>query len=417
MGKTEICVKKFGGTSVGSVERIDSVAERILNDSKKDPRPTVIVASAMSGETNRLVDLANRTHMGYRGPAYDMLVASGEQVSIALLTMALEKKGLKAKPYLAYQLGIKTDSMYSRARIKEINTDMIMKDIQNGIIPVVAGFQGVDEFDNITTLGRGGSDTSAVALAVALKASECEIYTDVPGVFTADPRIVPKAHKIDKLCFEEMVEMASLGSKVLHIRSVEIAAKFQVKLHVRSTFELTEGTWIMNETDFDMESPVVTSVTHDTNTAIFKLAPLPGGANVLADLFTALSEKGIVVDVISQSELSQGQQLAFSVPVDDIFPTRQIVEKKFSAGLSSAGLSSKVDCSVMDDVSKVSIVGVGMRNHPGVAAKFFEVLAKHNISIHLVTTSEIKVSAIVDRKDLEVAAKALHTAFGLDATP
>jgi aspartate kinase len=406
MSKTEICVKKFGGTSVGSVERIDSVAERILNESKVDPRPCVIVASAMSGETNRLVDLASKVHFGYKGPAYDMLVASGEQVSIALLAMALEKKGLKAKPYLAYQLGIKTDSMYSRARIKEIKTEMIMKDIENGIIPVVAGFQGVDEFDNITTLGRGGSDTSAVALAVALKASECEIYTDVPGVFTADPRIVPSAHKIDKLCFEEMVEMASLGSKVLHIRSVEIAAKFQVKLHVRSTFESTEGTWIMSENDFSMESPVVTSVTHDANTAIFKLAPLPGGAKVLADLFTQLSVKGIIVDVISQSELGDlGQQLAFSVPVEDILPTKQIIEKSFP----------KVDCTVMDDVSKVSIVGVGMRNHPGVAAKFFEVLAKHNISIHLVTTSEIKVSAIVDRKDLEQSAKVLHTAFGLDA--
>ncbi len=407
MGKTEmsqICVKKFGGTSVGSVERIDSVAERILNESKVDPRPTVIVASAMSGETNRLVDLANKTYLGYRGPAYDMLVASGEQVSIALLAMALEKKGLKAKPYLAYQLGIKTDSMYSRARIKEIKTDVLMRDIKNGIIPVVAGFQGVDEFDNITTLGRGGSDTSAVALAVALKAAECEIYTDVPGVYTADPRLVPTAKKINKLCFEEMVEMASLGSKVLHIRSVEIAAKFQVKLHVRSTFESTEGTWIMSENDFDMESPVVTSVTHDANTAIFKLAPIPAGANTLADLFSDLSQKGIVVDVISQSELSQGQQLAFSVPLEDIIPTKQILEKKFP----------QADCTMMDDVAKVSIVGVGMRNHPGVAAKFFDVLAKHNISIHLVTTSEIKVSAIVERKDLEKAAKSLHSAFGLD---
>lgn len=408
MGKKEICVKKFGGTSVGSVERIDSVAERILNESRIDSRPSVIVASAMSGETNRLVDLANKTHLGYRGPAYDMLVASGEQVSIALLAMALEKKGLRAKPYLAYQLGIKTDSMYSRARIKGIKTDMIMRDIENGIIPVVAGFQGVDEFDNITTLGRGGSDTSAVALAVALNASECEIYTDVPGVFTADPRLVTNAHKINKLCFEEMVEMASLGSKVLHIRSVEIAAKFQVKLHVRSTFESTEGTWIMSENDFTendtMESPVVTAVTHDANTAIFKLAPLPSGANVLADLFSQLSVKGIVVDVISQSQMPEGQQLAFSVPVEDVLATHQIVEKSFK----------RIDCVVMDDVSKVSIVGVGMRNHPGVAAKFFEVLAKHNISIHLVTTSEIKVSAIVDRKNLETAAKALHNAFGLD---
>jgi aspartate kinase len=408
MKQTEICVKKFGGTSVGSVERITAVSQRILEESQKDSRPTVIVASAMAGETNRLVDLANKTNMGYRGPAYDMLLASGEQVSIALLTMALEQKGLKAKPYLAHQLGIKTDSMYSRARIKEIKTDLIMKDIENGIIPVVAGFQGVDEFDNITTLGRGGSDTSAVALAVALKASECEIYTDVPGVFSADPRIVPKAKKIHQLSFEEMVEMASLGSKVLHIRSVEIAAKFKVKLHVRSTFETTEGTWIMNDSDLSMESPVVTSVTHEANTAIFKLGTLPNGTDVLANLFAKLAEKGIVVDVISQSELEKGnndgQRLAFSVPVEDILPTKELISKTFP----------KVDCSVMDNVAKVSIVGVGMRNHPGVAAKFFKVLADCKVPIHLVTTSEIKVSAIIDRGDLEKSAKELHASFGLD---
>ncbi len=404
MGKTEICVKKFGGTSVGSVEKIDAVAERILKEQEKSKQPTVIVASAMSGETNRLIDLANRTYLGYRGPAYDMLVASGEQVSISLLTMALEKKGLKAKPYLAYQMGIKTDSMYSKARIREIKTDLIMKDIEKGIIPVVAGFQGVDEFDNITTLGRGGSDTSAVALAVALNASSCEIYTDVPGVFTADPRLVPKARKIDKLFFEEMVEMASLGSKVLHIRSVEIAAKFQIKLHVRSTFEQAEGTWIMSEKDFSMESPVVTAVTHDANTAIFKLAPLKSGAGVLADLFNNLSELGIVVDVISQSQLSDGQHLAFSVPSEDILPARNFIEKQYS----------EVDCAVMDNVAKISIVGVGMRNHPGVAAKFFETLAKHNISIYLVTTSEIKVSAIIEKEHLQSAASVLHSAFGLD---
>lgn len=403
---SNICVKKFGGTSVGSTERIEAVADRILKEREKDSRPYVIVASAMAGETNRLVDLANRTYLGFRGPAYDMLLASGEQVSIALLSMALEKKGLKAKPYLAHQVGIKTDSMYSRARIKEIKTEPLMKDIQSGIIPVVAGFQGVDEFDNITTLGRGGSDTSAVALAVALKAQDCEIYTDVPGVFSADPRIVPKAKKIPSLCFEEMVEMASLGSKVLHIRSVEIAAKFQLKLQVRSTFEMTEGTWIMNENELNtsMESPVVTAITHDTQTAIFKLVPLPQGAEVLAQLFARLSEKGIVVDVISQSEIDQGQRLAFSVPVEDIIQTKQVISEFFP----------KVDTTVLDQVSKVSIVGVGMRNHPGVAAKFFNVLAQNKVPIHLVTTSEIKVSAIIDRKDLEKSAQALHSAFGLD---
>jgi aspartate kinase len=401
---SNICVKKFGGTSVGSTERIEAVADRILKEREKDPRPYVIVASAMAGETNRLVDLANRTYLGFRGPAYDMLLASGEQVSIALLSMALEKKGLKSKPYLAHQIGIITDSMYSKARIREIKTDLLMKDIESGVIPVVAGFQGVDEFDNITTLG--GSDTTAVALAVALKAQDCDIYTDVPGVFSADPRIVPKAKKIPTLCFEEMVEMASLGSKVLHIRSVEIAAKFQLKLQVRSTFEMSEGTWIMNEKDLNsnMESPVVTAITHDAQTAIFKLVPLPSGTDVLAQLFTKLSEKGIVVDVISQSELDKGQRLAFSVPVEDIIQTQKIVTEFFP----------KTDVTVLDNVSKVSIVGVGMRNHPGVAAKFFSVLAQNKIAVHLVTTSEIKISAIIDREDLEKSAQTLHTAFGLD---
>lgn len=406
MDKTRISVKKFGGTSVGSVERIAAVADRISAEIQSpQKKPTVIVASAMAGETNRLVELANKVSLGYRGPAYDMLLASGEQVSIALLAMALEKKGLRAKAYLAHQLGIVTDSMYSRARIKEIKTDLLLKDLSMGVIPVVAGFQGVDEFDNITTLGRGGSDTSAVALAVALRADECEIYTDVPGVFSADPRIVPKAKKINKMGFEEMVEMASLGSKVLHIRSVEIAAKFQVKLHVRSTFEASEGTCIMNDNELLLESPVVTSITHDANTAIFRLFPLPPGTGTLADLFTQLSEKGIVVDVITQSEIGQDQRLAFSVPTEDIVSTKNLLSQKFP----------NVECSLIEDVAKISIVGVGMRNHPGVAAKFFQVLAENKIPVHLVTTSEIKVSAIIDKKNLEKAAKNLHTHFGLDA--
>lgn len=402
---SNICVKKFGGSSVGSIERIEMVANRILQEKKKDPRPCVIVASAMAGETNRLVDLANRTYLGFRGPAYDMLLASGEQVSISLLAMALEKKGIQAKPYLAHQIGIITDSLYSKARIREIKTDLLERDIQKGITPIVAGFQGVDEFDNITTLGRGGSDTSAVALAVALKASSCEIYTDVPGVFSADPRIVPQAKKIDRLCFEEMIEMASLGSKVLHIRSVEIAAKFHLPMQVRSTFELSEGTWIMSEKEMGiMESPAVSAVTHDAHTAIFRLKNLPKGGTILANLFEELSKKEIVVDVISQTETEGVQRLEFSVPVEDILQTRSVVESK----LPQAQLE------ILDQVSKVSIVGVGMRNHPGVAAQFFRVLSNLDIPIHLVTTSEIKVSAIIDRGQLEKAAQSLHASFGLD---
>lgn len=395
-------VKKFGGTSVGSLERIHNVAARVLRE-KQDGKPVVVVVSAMSGETNRLVEMAESIYPGHRGAAYDMLLASGEQVSVSLVSLALEKLGARAKPYLAHQLGIITDSMYSRARIQKINTQAIQKDLESGFIPVVAGFQGVDEFDNITTLGRGGSDTTAVALAAALDASECEIFTDVPAVFSADPRLVPKAREISKLSFEEMIEMASLGSKVLHIRSVEIAAKYNVRIHVRSTFENREGTWVVPEGEA-MENPMVSSVTHESSTSVLKFFPLPLKTHCLAEIFEDLAKAGIVIDIITQSHNETNQRLAFSLPNEDVSTALKIVQGKWP----------EVKHELLNQVSKISIVGVGMRNHPGVAAKFFRTLAEAEIGVHLVTTSEIKVSAIINRDKLSVAAQALHSAFQLD---
>lgn len=383
----------------------------------------------MSGETNRLIALAEKIDPDYRGSAYDMLIASGEQVSISLLAIALQKRGIKAQPLLAYQLGIRTDSTFAKARIQSIDTDPIFNIVASGAVPVVAGFQGVDEDDNITTLGRGGSDTTAVALAAAIQGRakcDCEIYTDVPAVFTADPRLVEKAREIPYLSCEEMMEMAALGSKVLHIRCVEIAAKYHVKVHLRSTFEEREGTWILpdtqdqaagqldrqssikgsNKMNIQIEQPVVSAVTHDANTAVFKLFPVPSGPDFLARLFDTLAKKGVVVDIITQSETSEGQRLAFSVTKEDIPLSRQAL-KDF--------VDKAEQVTLIENMAKLSVVGVGMRNHPGVAARFFAVLAKTGVPIHLVTTSEIKISAVIDQAKLKEAAQALHTEFGLDA--
>lgn len=398
-----VVVKKYGGTSVASVERIQNVARRVIEDSKRGQMPVVVV-SAMAGETNRLVQLAKETFSEYRGPSYDMLLASGEQVAVSLLSMAFESMGQPAKPYLAHQLNIRTDSMHSRARIITIDADILHRDIEKGIIPVIAGFQGVDDKGSITTLGRGGSDTTAVAVAAALKLRECEIYTDVPAVYSADPRLVPKAREIQKLSFEEMLEMASLGSKVLHSRSVEIGAKHSVMIHVRSTFENREGTWIVPEGNI-MENAVVSSVTHETNTSVITIHPVEKGTQVLSDLFEDLSAQGVVIDIISQSDVVDGQRLSFSVSDDDREQARKIAQKRFP----------KSEVKVMDQVAKVTIIGVGMRNHPGVAARFFKTLSRLGVQVHLVTTSEIKVSAVIDREKLTTSAQALHTAFGLDA--
>jgi aspartate kinase len=401
---SQAVVKKFGGTSVGSVERIEHVA-RLIATERAAGRQPVVVASAMAGETNRLVALGNDIDPQYRGPAYDMLVASGEQVSIALVVIALGKLGVPAKPLLAYQLGIETDNVYSKARIRHIDTKEVKSLLAQNVVPVIAGFQGVDEGLNITTLGRGGSDTSAVAIAAALGLPVCEIYTDVPAVFSADPRLVPKAREILRLSFEEMMEMASLGSKVLHVRSVEIGAKHGVRIHVRHTFQEREGTWIVPEGEI-MENPVVSAVTHDAGTIVFKLQPIPGESVFLAELFTSLAQKGVSVDIISQSELDRGFRLAFSVTAEDE-PLVQSALKDFLPG--------GITVETLRDVGKISTIGVGMRNHPGVAARFFNVLATKGVDVQLVTTSEIKISAIVPRDRLQDAARALHTEFNLDS--
>lgn len=398
-----IIVKKFGGTSVGSIERIEAVADRIVEDIREKGEKPVVVASAMSGETNRLISLAHQVDPYERSPAYDMLLASGEQVSIALLAMALHKRGVKARPLLAFQLGIMTDALASKATIQSIRTEQINELVKNGVVPVVAGFQGIDPQENITTLGRGGSDTTAVAIAAALGNEVCEIYTDVPAIFTADPRLVPDAQPLKSVFFDEMMEMASLGSKVLHARSVELAAKYNVKIHLRSTFEKKDGTWVVSQGE-NMEKPVVTAVTHDPNTAIFKLFPTPDTPEFLAKLFSALAEKGIVVDIITQSQSPQGQRLNFSVHTDDSEQARVIIQEQ-------VGKDTGVE--VIEDMAKVSVVGVGMQNQFGVAARFFAAMAKENVPIRLVTTSDIKISAVIEKAHLEKAANGLHSEFQL----
>jgi aspartate kinase len=403
MNSQSIIVKKFGGTSVGSIERIEMVAERLYNDYKNGER-FVVVASAMAGETNRLVRMANEIYTEVKGPAYDMLLASGEQVSIALLSLALEKRGLKAQPFLAFQLGIQTDSIYSKARITNIDTKKLLSSLENNEIPVIAGFQGVDALDRITTLGRGGSDTTGVALAAALGCSVCEIFTDVEGVYSADPRIVPKARKIPSLSYEEMMEMAALGSKVLHFRCVEIGAKFQVKIHVRSTFSPNEGTWIQNEVN-PMEAPVVSAITHDPKIIVLRAEPAPEGVAYLADLFKRLAEEEVVVDIIAQAQGQKGQRIAFSISDEDLIQGLKLLKES---------LPSDAEVTALEDMAKVSIVGVGMRSHPGVAARFFEVLKRQNIELKMVTTSDIKMSGVIPRNRLDEAVKELHKEFGLE---
>jgi aspartate kinase len=407
-----IVVKKFGGTSVGTMERIEAVAERVVEDFKKGQLP-LIVASAMSGETNRLVKLANNIDRYNRGPAYDMLLASGEQVAISLLAMAIEKRGVNSIPLLAHQVGIETDTLFSKARIVRIDTKKIHKLFKDNIIPVVAGFQGMTKDDQITTLGRGGSDTTAVALAAALNASECEIYTDVAAVYSADPRLVPRAREIQKLSFEEMMEMASMGSKVLHFRSVEIAAKYNIKIHLRSAFEEREGTWIVSE-DNMLEKPIVSSVTHDLSIVVVKLYPISEGVEVLADLFQALSEKGIVVDIITQSIGEKGQSLNFSIPEEDWPQTEMVLKDESLSKVFGSQFKFETSVEAMFEMSKISVIGVGMKNHPGVAAKFFQTFKREEVPVHLITTSDIKICAVVNKDNLKRVAEALHKEFDLD---
>ena len=401
-----LIVQKYGGTSVGTVERIQNVARRVAN-TFDEGNEVIVIVSAMAGETNRLVALANEISEMPDEREYDVLVSTGEQVTIALLSMCLKSMGYKAKSYVGSQIPMLTDKAYSRARIEEIGDKNIRTDLKAGTIVVVAGFQGVDCDGNITTLGRGGSDTSAVAVAAALKADVCEIYTDVDGVYTTDPRIVPEARKIDKISYEEMLEMASLGAKILQIRSVEFAKKYNVVVHVRSSFDDSQGTLVMKE-DQEMEAVLVSGVTFNKDEAKISIFGVPDQPGVASQIFSPLSQNNITVDMIIQNISHQGAtDITFTVPKTDCKKALKIIEG-VAKDINARGVSHNTN------IAKVSIVGVGMRSHTGVATTMFDTLAREGINIEMISTSEIKVSCVISDKYTELAVRVLHEAFGLD---
>lgn len=401
-----LIVQKFGGTSVANPEKIKAVAERVMGYHRQGNR-MVVVLSAMAGETNRFVGLAGEMQKFPDPREMDVLLASGEQVTVALCAMAIKEAGLDAVSLLGDQVKITTDNSHTRARIKNIDTALIGKYHDEGKIVVVAGFQGVTEDNDITTLGRGGSDTTAVALAAALKADACEIFTDVEGVYTTDPNVHPAARKIDRISYDEMLELASLGAKVLDIRSVGFAKRYNVPVHVRSTFTDTEGTWVVEE-DKEMESMLVSGVTYSKNEARITISRVPDTPGVASMIFTPISDAGIVVDMIIQNtRAGELTDMTFTVPRTDYERAMQILEK--TAGEIGA---ERVDGS--KEIAKVSVVGVGMRNHSGIATTIFQVLAKEGINISMISTSEIKVSCVIDEKYTELAVRALHDAFALD---
>lgn len=405
-------VQKYGGTSVGSIDKIQEIANRISIQYKQGLERPVLVLSAMAGETNRLLSLISQVNENVSSIHKDMALSAGEQVSVALMAAAIEHHGIPVKPLLAYQLGILTDGFHSRARIQSINTSVIEKCWQDGVVPVIAGFQGVTDTGEITTLGRGGSDTTAVALAVALRAKACEINTDVDGFFSADPRIVDNAYFIDRLDFEVALEMASLGSKVLHPRCVELAAKYKMPLYVRNTFanESHRRSCILAYSEQEsLEAPLVSGVTLDHDVVRLTIDQLPPRHDTFAGIFEGIANCGVNVDVIVHNRPlpseKQSLQLGFTISQYDI---NKVVDflNKFS---QSQGLDIVV--SQETDLSKVSIVGLGMRSHPGVAGQCFAILASSGIELHMVSTSEIKISCIINREDAEHAARALHAAF------
>lgn len=402
-------VHKYGGTSVGTVERIEAVADK-LKKSKDDGHDLVVVLSAMSGETNRLIGLAQQINEQPDPREMDVLVSTGEQVTIALLCMALARRGLSARSYTGAQVRITTDSMHGKARIQEIDTERMRTDLDAGRIVVVAGFQGADAAGNITTLGRGGSDTTGVALAAALKADECQIYTDVDGVYTTDPRVVDSARRLETITFEEMLEMASLGSKVLQIRSVEFAGKYKVPLRVLSSFKDGPGTLITTEDNNAVEKPVISGIAFNRDEAKLTIQGVPDVPGVASRILGPISGANIEVDMILQN-ISEDQKtdFTFSVHRNDYAKAEGILQQIM------AELGAR---SVVGDnrIAKVSIVGVGMRSHAGVASKMFDALAKEGINIQMISTSEIKVSIVVAEKYLELAVRALHSAFDLDAS-
>ena len=402
-----LVVQKYGGTSVGDIERIRNVASRVIA-TKNQGHEVVVVVSAMAGETDKLIRLAQQVTSNPDEREMDVLVSTGEQVSIALLAIALKSIGYDAKSYLGFQIKIATDSVFGKARITSIDSEKMCKDLKDGRVVVVAGFQGVDDSGNITTLGRGGSDTSAVAVAAALEADICEIYTDVDGVYTTDPNICSKARKLSKISYDEMLEMASLGAKVLQIRSVEFAKKYNVPIHVRSSFNDNLGTLVCKE-DKEMEKVVVSGVTYNKNEAKIEVMRVPDVPGIAAKLFKPIADANIVVDMIIQTSSTEKgcADVAFTVPKTDFSKTLQIVKDTIK---EFAGKEVKSN----EDIAKVSIVGVGMRSHSNVATQMFSALSKEGINIQMISTSEIKISCIIDAKYTELAVRALHDAFQLD---
>jgi len=409
IAKNSPVVQKYGGTSVGTTERIRDVARRVAAQHRGGWTKLAVVVSAMSGETNRLVALVNAVNPKSPAKAYDMAVASGEQVSVALMAAALAAEGIDAEPILSHQLGIFTDDFHSKARIKSIDTQRIKDCWERGAVPVVAGFQGVTETLEITTLGRGGSDTSAVALAIAVDASFCEINTDVDGVFTCDPRIVSSAKLIEEMDFEVALEMASLGSKVLHPRCVELGAKFQMPIVVRNTFTPNDHrrTRVMNLSDkSNLEAAVVSGVTLDRDVAKITLLGLPFDTKLVSKIFSSIAESGVNVDIIVHNLPEPGgktMHLGFTTTKAEVDASLAAVKKVWENG--------SVDYTVENDCAKVSVVGVGMRSHPGVAATTFHALSQASIDIRMISTSEIKISCVVDASKADAACQVLHKAF------
>ena len=404
-----LIVQKFGGTSVGSPERIEQVAEKVAKF-RAAGDGVVVVVSAMSGETNRLLSLAKQVCTRPSLREMDVMIATGEQVTIALLAIALNKIGVPAVSFTGAQVPIVTDSAHGKARILSIDETKITAQLNAGKVVIVAGFQGVDEQGNITTLGRGGSDTTAVALAAALKADECQIYTDVDGVYTTDPRVVSRAQRLERITFEEMLEMASLGSKILQLRSVEFAGKYNVPLRVLHSFQEGSGTLITTDDNEDnMEQPIISGIAFNRDEAKLTIRGVPDTPGVAFKILGPISAANIDIDMIVQN-VAQDNTTDFTFTVNNVD-----YDKALDVLQATAKEIGATEVSGTTSIAKVSIVGVGMRSHPGVASRMFEALAKENINIQMISTSEIRVSVVIDEKYVELAVRALHTAFGLDA--
>lgn len=401
-----LIVQKYGGTSVGSIERIEAVADKIAQGRGQQ---IVVVVSAMSGETNRLISLAQTITPRPNPRELDVLMSTGEQVTIALLAIALEKRGCPARSYTGGQVQILTDNVHTKARIRNVDDERIRRDLAEGRVVVVAGFQGVDEAGNITTLGRGGSDTTAVALAAALKADECQIYTDVDGVYTADPRLVSQARRLERITFEEMLEMASLGSKVLQIRSVEFAGKYHVPLRVLSSFQEGAGTLIVSDEEKVMEDPIISGIAHNQDEAQITVQGVPDQPGVAYRILGPVANANIEVDMIVQNVGPDGTttDFTFTVHRNDYEQALEIVRRN-AATLGAREVSGN------KRIAKISLVGVGMRSHAGIASNMFRALASEGINIRMISTSEIKISVVVEEKYMELGVRALHDAFQLD---